>query len=96
MIGADPLHAVRAYCRGHRAGVAAASDAEGRAYIAEARLVAVLKALGMSLDDAGMLLDVAREDASAILGTDADSYDTRCVAAQLVLDVVRLRLARLT
>ncbi|MCC6901786.1 MAG: hypothetical protein IT377_22645 [Polyangiaceae bacterium] len=91
----DAFRALRAYCRGFRAGVAAASDAEGRAYVSEARAVAVLRALGLASDDAAMILDVAREDAAAIFGADSDSYDVRCVAAQLVIDLVRVRLARL-
>ncbi|MCE7893965.1 MAG: hypothetical protein DYH12_30425 [Sorangiineae bacterium PRO1] len=88
----DPLHALRAHCRGFRAGVAAASDAEGRAFIAEARAVAVLRALGTSAGDANMILDAARDDAAAVLGLDADAYDVRCVAALLVIDLLRARL----
>lgn len=94
-VAPDPLCSLRAYCRGHRAGVAAASDAEGRCYVAEARAVAVLRALGVSPADARMVIDLAREDAAAILGADADAYDMRCIAAQLVIDAVRVQIARL-
>lgn len=90
----DALRALRAYCRGFRAGVSAASDAEGRAFVAEARTVAVLRALGTSADDAHMILDAARNDAAAVVGLDSDSYDVRCVAALLVIQLVRARLGR--
>lgn len=88
----DPLQVLRAHCRGFRIGVAAASDAEGRAFVAEARAAAVLRAAATPADDAHMILDVARGDAAAVLGPDADAYDVRCVAALLVLDMVRARL----
>lgn len=88
------MAALRAHCRGFRAGVAAASDAEGRAFVTEARAVAVLRALGLPSPDAAMALDVAREDAATIVGADADTYDVRCVAALLVIELIRAKIGR--